>query len=76
MHSSGKGGERCPMCETRLLIARCEVCNGTGRWFMLRCPRCRGSGTKHGCPNFFTHPGVGPQQLMVRPEQEGLLLLG
>jgi hypothetical protein len=68
MYGTAKEGDLCPMCDTRLRSMRCASCRGTGRWFLFKCSVCGGTGKMRGCPNFFAHPGVGPQGSFA-PEQ-------
>jgi hypothetical protein len=73
MHSAGNEGDRCPMCDTRLHSVHCEPCGGTGRWLLFRCTVCAGTGKMKACPNFFSHPGLGPQGPFVRASEPGIL---
>ena len=61
MHSAAKEDDFCPMCDTQLRSMRCVPCLGTGRGFLFKCSVCNGTGKMRGCPNFFAHPGLGPQ---------------
>jgi hypothetical protein len=66
MHAVAKQNDPCPMCETPLRSMRCVPCHGTGQRFLFRCTTCAGTGKMRGCPNFFSHPGLGPQGWLMR----------
>ena len=66
MHGTAKEGEFCPMCDTRLRSMRCVPCGGKGRWFLFKCSVCGGTGKMDACPNFFAHPGLGPQGSLAK----------
>jgi hypothetical protein len=64
MRTAPRDGDPCPMCNTPLRSMRCATCHGTGLstlFFKHDCKNCGGSRKTIGCPNFFSHPGLGPQ---------------
>ena len=53
------------MCSTPLRSGLCVLCRGNGKLgYLFRhvCKHCSGTGKTVACPNFFSHPGLGPQQ--------------
>jgi hypothetical protein len=71
MHNAAREGDPCPMCGTKLRSMQCGACHGTGtsELFIKRdCKNCGGTGKPMGCPNFFSHPGVGPQGPVLPPQ--------
>jgi len=73
MHGVAKEDDPCPMCETPLRSMRCVTCHGTGRWFVFKCKMCDGTGKMRGCPNFFSHPGLGPQGWLTKKRRPELM---
>ena len=61
MDTTANEDDFCPMCDARLRSMRCAPCGGSGRWLLFKCGVCDGTGNMRGCPNFFAHPGLGPQ---------------
>ena len=62
-----RAGDPCPMCSTPLRSGRCVSCRGSGKLGLLfthSCRHCGGTGITIGCPTFFSHPGLGPQQAL------------
>jgi hypothetical protein len=67
VYDATRDGDPCPMCGTPLHSGLCEACRGRGRSGLLfthHCKHCSGTGKAIGCPNFFSHPGLGPQQAL------------
>ena len=63
-YNAAREGDPCPMCGTALRSDLCGSCRGRGKsglLFKRDCRHCSGTGKAIGCPNFFSHPGVGPQ---------------